>query len=216
MAALAQSSHKTYQATAKKYFAFCESFNLSPLPTSEAILCYFTACFGQQGLAQSAICTYISGIRQLQIAHGLPEPKVDTIPQLRQVLRGLKIEHGKGGRVAHSRLPITPATLRRLRQVWIKDCKRIPFNNVMLWAACLVTFFSFCCSGEITVEHKNQFDPSIHFSYGDLAVDNPSYSMAISMLIKKSKMDQGQKGAKTFLRKTGDTLCPVAAMEAYL
>ena len=75
-AALAQS----YQAAAKKYFAFCESFNLSTLPTSEAILCYFTVCLGQQGFAQSAIRTYISGIRQLQIAHGLPEPKVDTMP----------------------------------------------------------------------------------------------------------------------------------------
>ena len=79
-AVLTQSTHKTYQATANKYFAFCESFNLKTLPTSEAILCYFTACLGQQGLAQSTIRTYISGIRKLQIAHGLPEPKVDTMP----------------------------------------------------------------------------------------------------------------------------------------
>ena len=79
-AALAQSSHKTYKVAANKYLAFCESFILSPLPTSEATLCYFTACLGQQGLAHSSICTYISGIRQLQIAHGLQEPKVDTMP----------------------------------------------------------------------------------------------------------------------------------------
>ena len=64
-----------------------------------------------------------------------------------------------------------------------------------------------------------KYDPSIHLSYGDLAVDNSSHPMAISMLhavIKKPKMDQGRKGAKIFLGKTGDTLCPVAAMEAYL
>ena len=66
------------------------------------------------------------------------------------------------------------------------------------------------------MEHENQYDPSIHLSYGDLAVDNPSDPTAISMLIKKSKTDQGRKGAKIFLGKTGDTLCPVAAMEAYL
>ena len=66
------------------------------------------------------------------------------------------------------------------------------------------------------MEHENQYDPSIHLSYGDLAVDNPSNPTAISRLIKKSKTDQGRKGAKIFLGKTGDTLCPVAAMEAYL
>ena len=79
-AALAQSSHKPYKAAANKYLAFCESFKLSPLPSSEATLCYFTACLGQQSLAHSTICIYISGIRQLQITHGLPEPKVDTMP----------------------------------------------------------------------------------------------------------------------------------------
>ena len=64
-AALAQSSHKTYKVAANKYLAFCESYILSPLPTSEATLSYFTACLCQQGLAHSSICTYISGIRQL-------------------------------------------------------------------------------------------------------------------------------------------------------
>ena len=102
----------------------------------------------------------MSGIRQLQIARGLLEPKVDTMPQICQVLRRVKIEHSKGDRVVLSQLPITP-TILRLRQIWIRDCKRIPFDNIMLWAACLVTLFSFHHSGEITVEYVNQYDPSI-------------------------------------------------------
>ena len=85
-AALAQPFHKTYGAAANKYLAFSESFKVSPLPTLEAILCYFTTCLGRQGLAHSTIRTYTSEIRQLQIAHGYPEPKVDTMPRLRQVL----------------------------------------------------------------------------------------------------------------------------------
>ena len=36
------------------------------------------------------------------------------------------------------------------------------------------------------------------------------------MLIKKSKTDQGQRGAKIYLGKTGDSLCPITAMDAYL
>ena len=107
------------------------------------------------------------------------------------VLKGVQIEHSKQGRIAHSRLPITPAILRKLRMVWIKACKRIPFNNIMLCAACLVTFFSFCRSGEITVDHEDHYDSSIHLSYSDLAVDNPRHPSVISMFIKKSKADQG-------------------------
>ena len=64
------------------------------------------------------------------------------MPWFHQVLSGVKIEHGKWCRVVYSRLPITPAILRRSRQVCIKDCKKISFDNIMLWAACLVTFFS--------------------------------------------------------------------------
>ena len=86
----------------------------------------------------------------------------------------------------------------------------------MLWAACLTTFFSFCRSGEITVERENLYDPSCHLSYSDLAVDNPSNPSILSMLIKKSKTDQGRKGAKVYLGRTGDSLCPIAALEAYL
>ena len=135
-------------------------------------------------------------------------PKVDTMPRLHQVLRGVKIEHGKGGRVVHSQLPITPAILRRLRQVWIKDCKKIPFNNIMLWTACLVTFFSFCRSGEVTVEHENQYDASIHLSYGDLAVDNPSDPAAISMLIKKIKDRPRSERCQDLFRKSRRHLIP--------
>ena len=55
--------------------------------------------------------------------------------------------------------------------------------------------------------------PSIRLSYSDLAVDNPSDPGVISM---QSKTDRGRRGAKVYFGKTGDSLCPIAAMEAYL
>ena len=71
----------------------------------------------------------------------------------------------------------------------------------------LSDLFSFCCSGEVTVERENYYDASIHRSYSDLAVDDPANPSVISMLIKKSKTDQGQREAKIYLGKTGNTLC---------
>ena len=83
------STRKTYQVAERRYITFCNSFALMPLPTSEAILCYSVACLGQQGLAHTSIRTYLSGVRQLQIAHGLEDPKIDQMPRLRQMLKGV-------------------------------------------------------------------------------------------------------------------------------
>ena len=115
-------------------------------------------------------------IRQLQIAQGL-----------REVLRGIQLDHSKHGKPTHSRLSITPAISKQVKPIWIKDRDRIPFNNIILWAACLTIFFSFCRSGKITVERENLYDPACHLSYSDLAVDNPSNLSIISMLIKNQK-----------------------------
>ena len=129
------------------------------------------------------------------------------MPRLHQVLKGVQTEHSKQGRVARSRLPITPAVLRKVAKTGMdkKDSNRIPFNNIMLWGACLVTFFSFCHSREITLGKENHYDASIHSSYSDLAVDNPTNPSVILMLIKKSKTNQGQRGVKIYLGKTGDS-----------
>ena len=107
------STRKTYQVAERRYITFCNSFALMPLPTSEAILCYYVACLGQQGLAHTSIRTYLSGVRQLQIAHGLEDPKIDQMPRLRQILKGVKVERGKEGKASRPRMPITPTILRK-------------------------------------------------------------------------------------------------------
>ena len=88
------STHKTYQVTERRYLTFCNSFSVRPLPTSEEIPCYFVVCLGQQGLAHTSIRTYLSGVRQLQIAHIFKDPGID------QILRGVKAERGKEGKAS--------------------------------------------------------------------------------------------------------------------
>ena len=139
--ALTSSSHKTYKAAENKYLTFYNNFSLQPLPTTETILCYFVARLGQQGLAYSTIRTYLSRVRQLQIAHGFPDLGFDKMPKLRQILKGFQVEQGKYGKSPRCHLPITPAILRKLRAVWLAE--NPSFNDIMLWTACVVTFFSF-------------------------------------------------------------------------
>ena len=73
-------SHKTYLAAERRYIDFCHNFSLVPLPTSEATLCYFAACLGQQGLADTFIKTYLSGVHQLQVADGWNDPGISQMP----------------------------------------------------------------------------------------------------------------------------------------
>ena len=108
VAALAPSTHETHQVTEHRYIMI--PFKSSAIPTFEATLCYFVACFGQQGLAHSSILTYISGVRQLQISRGYPAPAIDSMPD-HQGCTNLK---RKDGKPSHSRFTITPGILRHL------------------------------------------------------------------------------------------------------
>ena len=211
-AALARSTHKTYAAAERRYLNFCKDFNLIPLPVPESTLCYFVACLGQQGLAHSSISTYLSGIRQVQISHEFGDPHLDQMSRLRQVLKGVRVEAGKDGRAPRSRLPITPAILRKLRAVWLH--LEPLFNSKMLWATSTVTFISFCRSGEATI--GTTYVPNTHLSISDLATDNAHNPSVVSLKIKHSKTDQGRMGVTVVIGKTGDDISPVSALLSYL
>lgn len=214
-AALAASTQKTYKAAERRYLDFCTKFSITPLPTSESVLCYFTACLGQQGISHNTIKTYLSGIRQIQISHGFSDPKMDHMPRLRQILKGVKVEAGKAGKPARSRLPITPSILRKMKAVWFR--RGIDdYNSVMLWAASVTTFFSFCRSGEVTVPKEDSYDAGSHLSYSDIAVNDAKAPSIISLKIKQSKTDQERVGTRVVIGKTDDHLCPVSALLAYL
>ena len=137
------------------------------------------------------------------------------MPRLCQVLKGVKIERSKKGKPSRSRLPITPAILRKLKAIWLGR-ENLSFDTVMLWVASLTTFFSFCQSGEDTMEKETKYDPKTHLSFSDLAVDSAMIPLVILLNIKCSKTDQGRMGYQVVLGKTGDDLCPVSALLDYL
>ena len=85
-----------------------------------------------------------------------------------------------------------------------------------VWVATVVTFFSFCRSGELMVVNEFDYDPSTHLSLSDVAADHPSTPSIISLLIKRSKTDPAGQGVKVFIGRTGDDLCPVQALLDYL
>ena len=86
----------------------------------------------------------------------------------------------------------------------------------MLWAACTTAFFGFCRIGEVTVLSLTTFDPTTHLTPQDIAIDNRMDPSLIGIHLKVSKTDQERKGITIFIGKTGDAICPIAALTAYL
>ena len=214
IAGLAKATHKTYRCAERRYLSFCSKFSVKPFPATETSLCYYAACLGQEGLTHSTIKTYLSGVRQLQISHGFPDPKVQSMPQLQQIIKGVHVELGKAGRTPRPRLPISPAILKRIEAVWQNE--GVSWKTAMLWAASTLAFFGFCRSGEITVPSEKEFDPSAHLTFSDVLVDKEKAPSMIFVKLKKTKTDPYRVGVTITIGATGDSLCPVAAMLFYL
>ena len=140
---------------------------------------------------------------------------MEHMPRLGQVLKGVKVEAGKVGKPAHSRLPITPSILRKIKTVWM-DRTTESFDNIMLWAASLTTFFYFCRAGETTVPSEDSYNPDSHLSYSDIAVNDAKTPSIVSLRIKQSKTDQERVGTRVVIGKTGDDICPINALLTYL
>ena len=148
---------------------------------------------------------------RLQVAAGFQDPHFDQMPRLNQVLRGVKVQAAQAGKKPRPCLPITP---HKIRGVWMSD--NPPFDNTMFWAAATTTFFGFCRSGEVTVESVSKYDPQIHLSFADVAVDNAFSPTVVSIQLKRSKADPFMRGVKLVLGITHDDICPVTALLPYL
>lgn len=90
------------------------------------------------------------------------------------------------------------------------------WDNIMLWAACLLCFFGFLRSGEITVPSDSAFDEGAHLAFNDVTADRLDNPQSLRVRIKASKTDPFRVGVDVFVERTGKELCPVASILAYL
>lgn len=124
---------QTYKvAGGHRHLSFYKDLSLPLLTTTENIM--LLLC----GLSRPTWASrYLSANYKFLMALQI-HASIDQIPQPCQVLRGVIVERGK------SHLPNTPAILRKLKGIWVD--KDQSFCFIMLWAASVVTFFSFCRS----------------------------------------------------------------------
>lgn len=86
----------------------------------------------------------------------------------------------------------------------------------MLWAACCLGSFAFLRSGELTLLPRSSFDPSVHFSPSDIAVDDCQNPTIMRVHLKASKIDQTREGTDLYVGRSFNALCPIVAMLTYI
>ncbi len=77
-------------------------------------------------------------------------------------------------------------------------------------------FYAFLRSGEFTVKSKDSFDPEWDLTPDDIAVDRVEEPTKLYVRIKGSKTDQTRQGITLVVRRSGNDLCPLAAILLYL
>ena len=126
---------------------------------------------------------------------------------------GVRRERALSGATAAVRLPITASVLRAIRPF----CLPSPpdHNSRLLWAAATACYFGFFRAGELTVPSESAFNTAVHLAWGDVAISENG-PRTIRIFLKRSKTDQFGRGVNVFLGATGDAICPVSAMIAYV
>ena len=211
-AGLASITQRVYRSGERRYTDFCRAANISPFPASEATLSSFVAFLYKEGLTAGTVKSYLAAVRHAQIGAGLGDPKMTNMPKLEYVTKGMRRK--TAGRRMRPRLPITPEVLKELKSCWEKHpCRE---DAVMLWGASCLCFFGFLRMGEAVVPSDTQYDPEVHLSFGDVKVNSRSQPRWLEVRIKASKTDPFRHGVSIYVGATGGTLCPVAAVLAYL
>ena len=100
----------------------------------------------------------------------------------------------------HTHPPITTELMRVLKRAW--EIQGASFNSIMLWAAVCTCFFGFLRSGEATVPTLSGYDPEVHLSLSDVALDSHDSPQMVLIRIKASKTDPFRLGVTVCLGKT--------------
>ena len=68
----------------------------------------------------------------------------------------------------------------------------------------------------MTIPNLDAYDPSVHLSLEDVALDSRTAPTIIWLTIKQSKTDPFRKGVRLCLGRTGSVVCPIKAVLPYL
>ena len=174
----------------------------------------FASYLAQENLTYNTIKTYFAAIRYFHMnSNHLATYTSQYTPRVRQVLQGIQRHQAHTGSRT-TRLPITIQIMQEIKAILQQHPHS--YHSIMMWATCCVAFFGFLRCNEFTVPSQTGYDPAVHLSYSDVAVDNRDSPTMVVISIKQSKTDPLRKGVQITLGATQDDVCPIKAIMPYL
>lgn len=167
----------------------------------------FIAHLHTRKLAPGTMKSYLAAVRYQQISRGLGNPRINEMPKLEYLLKGVK--RSAPGSVRR-RLPITPEILSRLKHYWLKPPGSRDAR--MLWAVSCLCFFGFLRSGEAVAPSVGSYDPNCQLCFSDVLVDSQAAPSVLQVRIKASKTDPFRQGCTVVLGVTEAEICPVRSV----
>lgn len=209
---LAKATAKRYEAVWKKYEYLCRELDVTPLPVTEEKAITYVVLLAQEGMQAATVKYHLAGLRQAQIKAGLQAPDWGAMARLCQIRTGIARLRATQGTVSSPRNPVTLRHLQALQVVWSKAGDR----GVMLWAAACLCFFGCLRAGEALAPEDGRFDPNANLTFKDITVDSLVKPRRLDVRIKESKTDRFRRGATVSVGWTGESVCPVKALIAFI
>ena len=142
-----------------------------------------------------------------------PPSEHSLLPVLKRVLDGIQRCKVLGKIPPRTRFPITTTVLQRIKTL-LKECNAQDASA--FWVIAVTAYFGFFRLGELLVKTESDYNPALHLSWSNVAVDAHSEISMVKIHLKKSKCDQFRNGADILLGRTGCPMCPVAAILSFI
>ena len=164
------SHSRKLQSRPKTAYQFCLQAHLPTIPASEHALLLFATHLATLNLTYPTIMVYIATVHNAYVITGNQAAfDKQSTPRLNQLMRGIR-KHSSKTMSPRIWLPITADIMVQIKSTLKKGPKN--YQQIMLWAACCTTFFSFLRMSEFTVPSSCKYGPSTHLSLSDVSLDN--------------------------------------------
>ena len=162
------------------------------MPTTETTLILFSTYLATERITFATIKICLAAIRNTHVSAGLHSHFYQQLsPRLQLVLKGIKKTQAIT-QPAKTRLPITLDIMKNIKSLLFRQPKS--YLNIMIWAACCLSFFGFLRVSEFTVPGDNLYDETSHLSFNSISIDNRDNPKQLKLTIKQSKTDPSAEG----------------------
>ena len=192
--------------------------NLSfPMDHTKSLI--FAGWLLERNLSHATIDKYLSGLRQLHLVAGFPDPNLRT-DLLKQIIKGRKNQNTVEETVGEckSRIPITPKLMLLMK----KDIQSSEMSNtkkLLIWSISSLLFNGAFRISELLASGKTTFDPFSTLLETDIVlresrIDNEKIKL-IQVTLKTEKSNSTGKHTLVDVYESGGHLCPVKAFSKW-